>query len=159
MPTRKPKDKLSKSDKRMLKRMDKDIKTYSKLDVIRGTYKKQKRKRVIKKTTDANTKLKVKLKKGGGIKKVVERPIRKRKKRSVTKGKDVKSKLKSLAPPKRKKLTAMEKLWKRKKAIEKRKKIITKYKQGKIDSRGKRVRKSKAKSTARGKGRTPYRRG
>jgi len=85
MPTGKPKkritsvrktrkDKLSKSDKRMLKRMDKDIQTYSKIDALPGKAKKQRRKRVIKKVDPkTGNKIKIKLKRGGGIKKTVTR--------------------------------------------------------------------------------------
>ena len=71
---RKTKDKLSKSDKRMLKRMDKDIQTYSKIDALPGKAKKQRRKRVIKKVDPkTGNKIKIKLKRGGGIKKTVTR--------------------------------------------------------------------------------------
>mgnify|MGYP003110553497 CR=1 FL=1 len=70
MPTRKPKDKLSKSDKRMLKRMDKDIKTYA----LKGKTKKTRRKRIVKKVSPTTGNIvKVKLKRGGGIKKTVTR--------------------------------------------------------------------------------------
>ena len=74
MPTRKPKDKLSKSDKRMLKRMDKDIQTYAKIDALKGKTKKTRRKRIVKKVSPTTgNKIKIKLKKGGGIKKTVTR--------------------------------------------------------------------------------------
>ena len=85
MPTGKPKkratsvrknvkDKLSKSDKRMLKRMDKDIQTYSKIDALPGKTKKTRRKRIIKKVDPkTGNKIKIKLKRGGGIKKTVTR--------------------------------------------------------------------------------------
>ena len=74
MPTRKPKDKLSKSDKRMLKRMDKDIKTYAKIDSLKGKTKKTRRKRIVKKVSPTTgNKIKIKLKRGGGIKKTVTR--------------------------------------------------------------------------------------
>ena len=85
MPTGKPKkrvtsvrknvkDKLSKSDKRMLKRMDKDIQTYAKIDALKGKTKKTRRKRIVKKVDPkTGNKIKIKLKRGGGIKKTVTR--------------------------------------------------------------------------------------
>ena len=66
--------------------MDKDIKTYSKIDAIKGKTKKTKRKRVIKKVADDGTKIKIKLKKGGGIKKTV---TKKGVKRRVVKRKEI----------------------------------------------------------------------
>ena len=110
MPTRKGKDKLSKSDKKMLKRMDKDIKTNAKIDAIKGKTKKTKRKRVIKKVAADGTKIKIKLKKGGGIKKTVTRKGGKR--RVVKKKRDSRKSMankirnvrdKNTSPPKDKK--------------------------------------------------------
>jgi hypothetical protein len=136
----KPKDKVSKSDRAMLKRMDKDIQTYSKIDALPGKAKKQKRKRVIKKANSkTGNKVKIKLKKGGGIKKTVTRKGSKR--RVVKKKRDTRSST----------LNAMRNLRDRRRA----KKTETKQARRKPTEN----RRSKTKSTRGGQGRTPYIRG